>query len=53
MEIDHHKSRENNLEVPVLPNSIDDSYLENTCIEILHKVGVNMIEDDIEAVTCY
>ena len=32
-----------------LPNSIDDSCLEITCIDILGKVGVNVIEHDIEA----
>ena len=48
MEIGHHKSRENNLEISGLPNTIDDASLENTCIEILGKVGVNVNVHDIE-----
>ena len=32
-----------------LPNSIDDSCLEITCIDILGKVGVNVTEHDSEA----
>ena len=48
-EIDHQKSRENNLEMSGLPNSIDDSCLEITCIDILGKVGVNVTEHGIEA----
>ena len=48
METGHQKSRENNLEISGLPNSSDDASLENTCIEILGKVGVNVIEHDIE-----
>ena len=31
MEVGHQKSRENNLEISGLPNSIDDASLENTC----------------------
>ena len=48
METGHQKSRENNLEISGLPNSIDDASLENTCIEILGKVGVDVTEHDIE-----
>ena len=50
-EIDHQKSRENSLEMSGLPNSIDDSCLEITCIDILGKVGVNVTEHDIEDMT--
>ena len=49
MEIDQQKSRVNNLEMSDLPNSIDDSYLEITCIDIFGNVGVNVTEHDIEA----
>ena len=48
LEIGHQKSRENNLEISGLPNSIDEASLENTCIEILGKVGVNVTEHDTE-----
>ena len=40
MEINHQKSRENNIEIAGLQNSIDASCLENTSIYILGKDGM-------------
>ena len=48
MEINHQKAREDNKEIAGLPNSIDDSCLENTCSDILGKLAVNVTGHDIE-----
>ena len=50
LNVSSQRMRENTIEFTGVPDSIQDEFLEAKCIEMVEKIGINVLENEIQGI---